>query len=217
MNESDFFAARRLQDAHDRIKTVHREYIHQFWISFTFSCSYAAVRSVARILKLELHQKLSAHNSALSSQTTPNLVKLVLPISQCLVPASLYRSANDETFCNRAFLGILTFRFHQWKVLSGSSSCFVHLVFCSFWNSCQFISRYGFISRDYHSLINFWKGPPMMRSIQLTAKLVSSSSINKRCRRVFHNEVQTLEQLFNTIMQGIQAYPLTSLRDQSNK
>ena len=113
-------------------QNCHKEYIHQFWISFTFSCSYAAVRSVARILKLELHQKLSAHNSALSSQTTPNLVKLVLPISQCLVPASLYRSANDETFCNRAFLGILTFRFHQWNVLSGSSSCFVHLVFCSF-------------------------------------------------------------------------------------
>jgi len=121
------------------------------------------------------------------------------------------------TFCDRAFLGMLTFRFHQWNVLSGSSSCFVHLVFCSFWNSSLFISRYGFTSQAYHSLINFWKGPPMMRSIQLTAKLVSSSSINKRCRRVFHNEVQTLEQLFSTIMQGIQAYPLTSLRDQSNK
>jgi hypothetical protein len=105
-------------------------------------------------------------------KTTPNLVKLVLPVLQCLVPASLYRSANDETFCDRASLGILTFRFHQWKALSGSGSCFVHLVFCSFWNYCLFISRYGFISRGYHSLINFWKGPPMMRSIQLTAKLV---------------------------------------------
>jgi len=105
-----------------------------------------------------------------------------------------------------------------------SVKCFERQQFmlCAFgilfvWNSCLFISRYGFTSQAYHSLINFWKGPEMMRSIQLTAKLVSSSSINKRCRRVFHNEVQTLEQLFNTIMQGIQAYPLTSLRDQSNK
>ena len=79
-------------------QNCHKEYIHQFWISFTFSCSYAAVRSVARILKLELHQRLSADNSAWSSQTTPNLVKLVLPVLQCLVPASLYRSANDEPF-----------------------------------------------------------------------------------------------------------------------
>jgi hypothetical protein len=86
------------------------------------------------------------------------------------------------------------------------------LVVCSFWNYCLFISRYGFISRGYHSLINFWKGPPMMWSIQLTAKLVSSSSIKKKkdAAESFTTKCRRWNSCSNTIMQDTQAYRLTS-------
>ena len=105
---------------------INSEYLLPFLVKCGRSFSFSSEDT-----EIELHQRLSADNSAWSSQTTPNLVKLVLPVLQCLVPASL-SFCQWWTFCDRAFLGMLTSRFHQWNVLSGSSSCFVHLVFCSF-------------------------------------------------------------------------------------